>query len=76
LIVLQVMATAVLWVLNPIGQSQTDTFALFLSVDLISFAILSYQYRARRHGQMASSAWLAAGYLALIVLLIAALILR
>jgi hypothetical protein len=76
LIALQVSATAVLWLLNPITQSQTDTFALFLSVDLLAFATLSYQYRTRKYGRIPSQAWLAVGYLLLIVLLTSDLILR
>jgi phosphoglycerol transferase MdoB-like AlkP superfamily enzyme len=76
LIVLQVIATALLWVLNPIDQAQTDAFALFLSVDLISFAMLSYQYRVRRHEQTPNPAWTAIGYLALIALLVGVLVLR
>jgi hypothetical protein len=76
LIVLQVIATSLLWLLNPIDQAQTDAFALFLSVDLISFAMLSYQYRARRYEHAPNSAWTAVGYLALVVLLVSALVLR
>ena len=58
-----------LWVLGPITQAETDTFALYLSVDLVAFAMLSYMYRAARQGRRASSSWLALGYLSLILLL-------
>jgi hypothetical protein len=69
LIALQVTATVLLWLLAPTTQAQTDTFALYLSVDLVAFAILSYQYRSLRAGRSASPSWLAFGYLSLIVLL-------
>jgi hypothetical protein len=69
LIVLQVTATLLLWVLNPIAQAQTDTFALFLSVDLMGFVILSYLYRSHRYGRAPSPAWLAVGYFVLVALL-------
>jgi hypothetical protein len=69
LVALQVTATLLLWFLNPITQSQTDTFALYLSVDLVSFAMLSYQYRVSKQGGQPSQPWLVVGYLSLIVLL-------
>ena len=69
LIALQVTATALLWLLSPVTQAQTDTFALYLSVDLVAFAILSYQYRSLRAGRQASASWLALGYLSLVLLL-------
>jgi len=69
LVALQVTATALLWLLSPVTQAQTDTFALYLSVDLVAFAILSYQYRSLSAGRQASPSWLALGYLSLVVLL-------
>ena len=75
LVVLQVTATALLWLLNPLTQAQTDTFALYLSVDLVAFALLSYMFRSLRSGHRASSSWLAVGYLSLVVLLASNLVL-
>jgi hypothetical protein len=69
IIALQVTATAILWFLAPITQAATDTFALYLSVDLVGFAMLSYQYRVTKAGRGASQAWLALGYLAMVTLL-------
>ncbi|MDG7013347.1 MAG: hypothetical protein JRN11_02595 [Nitrososphaerota archaeon] len=69
LIALQVTSLVVLWLLNPLTQAATDTFALYLSVDLLAFAMMSYIYRSRRYDRVASAAWLAVGYLVLIVLL-------
>lgn len=70
LIALQLVSLPVLWLLNPITQSATDTFALYLSLDLVAFSIMSYIYRSRRNSQNASQAWLAVGYLALVILLV------
>lgn len=70
LIALQVVTLAVLWLLNPLTQAATDTFALYLSLDLLAFAMISYIYRSRRESREPSVAWLATGYLALMVLLV------
>jgi len=69
IVVLQGVAAVLLWMLSPTTQLQTDTFALFLSVDILGFVILSYQYRSRRYGRMPSPAWVSLGYLALVALL-------
>lgn len=70
LIALQVSTIAVLWLLNPLTQSATDTFALYLSLDLLAFAMISYIYRSRRNGRYPSQSWMALGYLSLVVLLV------
>lgn len=70
LVALQLTSIAVLWLLNPITQSATDTFALYLSLDLVAFAMMSYIYRSRRNSKKASQAWMAVGYLALVILLV------
>ncbi|HEV2225238.1 MAG TPA: hypothetical protein VGR56_00375 [Nitrososphaerales archaeon] len=73
LIVLQLATIPVLWFVNPLSQSATDAFALYLSLDLLAFAIVSYAYRTTRWGKSVSQAWMAVGYLALIVLLVSTL---
>lgn len=74
LIALQISSLFVLWLLNPIGSSATDTFALYLSLDLLAFAMISYIYRSRRSSSEPSRAWLAVGYLSLMVLLVSNLL--
>lgn len=69
LIALQALATVLLWYLSPITQAATDTFALYLSVDLVAFAMLSYLYRSHRDGRQANQSWLALGYTSMVVLL-------
>ncbi len=70
LVALQAVTTSVLWLLNPLTQAGTDTFALYLSVDLLAFAMISYIYRSKKGPGFPSQTWLALGYLALMVLLV------
>lgn len=74
LVALQAASFIVLWLINPLTQAATDTFALYLSIDLVGFAILSYIYRSTRYSRMPSQAWIAVGYLAIMVLLVANLV--
>ncbi len=74
LVALQGATLVVLWLLNPLTQLATDTFALYLSLDLLAFAMISYIYRSRRGSREPSAAWLALGYLALMVLLVSNLV--
>jgi hypothetical protein len=75
LVSLQCTTVVVLWLLNPLTQSATDTFALYLSLDLVAFAILSYTYRSLKNGGTPRQAWMAVGYLVLIVLIVSNLVL-
>jgi hypothetical protein len=76
LVALQFVSLVVLWLPNPLSQAATDTFALYLSIDLVAFAIMSYIYRSRRNERAPRQAWLAIGYLALMVLLVSNLMLH
>jgi hypothetical protein len=75
LVALQIATLPILWLLNPMTQAATDTFALYLSLDLVAFAIISYTYRSIKNGQIPSQAWMAVGYLVIIVLIASNLIL-
>ncbi len=70
LVVLQVATVAVLWLVNPLTQSQTDAYALFLSIDLVAFVVISYTYRALKSNARPKSIWLSLGYLIIILLLV------
>ncbi len=70
LVVLQVATVVVLWLVNPLTQSQTDAYALFLSIDLVAFVIISYTYRALKNNASPNSIWLSLGYLVIILLLV------
>jgi predicted membrane channel-forming protein YqfA (hemolysin III family) len=75
LVAIQVVSTVLLWVLNPVSQQSTDTFALFLSVDLMAFVLISYIYRVKKEGRPPSQTWTAIGYLTIVVLLASDLVL-
>jgi hypothetical protein len=74
LVALQIATLVVLWVLSPLTQAATDTFALYLSLNLVAFAIISYTYRSTKNGRVPSQAWKAVGYLVLMVLVVANLV--
>jgi hypothetical protein len=75
LVALQAVTLVVLWLMNPLTQTATDVFALYLSLDLLAFAIISYIYRSRRANRDPNQGWLAVGYLSLVVLLVSTLVL-
>lgn len=75
LIALQTSTVVVLWLLNPLTERATVTFALYLSLDLVAFAIISYIYRSRRNARSPNPAWMVMGYLYLVVLLLSNLLL-
>ena len=74
LIVLQVAATIFLWTLNAVTTTSTQLFALFLSADLMSFAIISFVYREYKQNNKLRLGWVIAGYAALAVLLLSSVI--
>jgi hypothetical protein len=75
LVALQLVSLVVLWAVNPLSQGATDTFALYLSIDLLAFVILSYIYRSGRWGRVSNQFWVALGLLSLTVLLVSNLVL-
>jgi len=48
LLLLGMLSVAFLWTLNPVGSQNQTTFAIFLSIDLVVFAMVSYIYRVSR----------------------------
>ncbi len=75
LILLQLVATVFLWTLDASGAASQTRFAIFLAVDLLSFAMVTYVYRKTRWGELAHQIWILIGSFALAILLIACLIL-
>lgn len=75
LVALQAVALVVLWAVSPLSQAATDTFALYLSIELVAFAIVSYIYRSHRGQRAPNQTWMALGYLSIIVLLVSNLVL-
>lgn len=49
LLLLEALSVYFLWTFNPVGPEAEATFALFLAADLVSFAMISYVYRALKN---------------------------
>lgn len=46
LLLIAVLSVFVLWTVNPVGSGSETTFALYLAVDLIAVALISYVRRS------------------------------
>lgn len=69
LLLLAVVSVFVLWSVNPIGSGGESTFVLFLAVDLVSVAMISYIQRAVvREGHIARAPLLAGCFFILFLL--------
>ena len=75
LLALQVTTTAFLWTLDALNQISEGTFALFLAVDLVSFAIVSYIYRSQREFSLPNRGWIFVGCALILILLFSSLVL-
>ena len=73
-LLLQVIAVAFLWTLSALSSVSEAKFAVFLAVDLLSFAMISYIYRMQRWTKLPSRAWLLAGSIGLVVLILSGLL--
>jgi len=74
-LLLVVAATSVfmLWSVNPVGSGSESTFALFLAVDLVSVAMISYVQRAVSRESRLARAPLIAGCCFVLFLVVASL---
>lgn len=75
LLVLQVVSVVLLWTLNALDEASEGTFALFLAIDLVSFALISYSYRTTREGAGPKVIWVVAGSALVVILALASLFL-
>jgi hypothetical protein len=76
LLLVAALSVFVLWTVNPVGSGSEATYALYLAVDLVAVAMISYVQRAvSREGRM-SRAPLVAGCLFMILLVVAGLYLQ
>jgi hypothetical protein len=71
---LQVIATVFLWTLSALSSVSEGKFAVFLAVDLLSFAMISYIYRTQRWTKFPSRPWLLAGSIGLAILILSGLL--
>ena len=51
LILVELISAYFLWTLNPVNQAAEAVFAIFLAIDLVSFAMMSYVYRTNKSGE-------------------------
>jgi hypothetical protein len=68
LILLGLLAVILLWSLNPVGSQDQTIFAIYLSVDLVVFAMASYIFRVSKWKEGVERLPLIAGCLALLIL--------
>jgi len=73
LICLQGVSMIFLWTLDAVDVVSEVKFAVFIAVDLLSFAMVAYGYRKLRGGQLISRVWILLGSLGLVVLLFSGL---
>jgi len=73
LLLLQAVSTFFLWTLEAVGTVSEGKFAVFLAVDLLSFAMITYVYTHEKWNEVISRGWILAGSLGLIILLFAGL---
>jgi hypothetical protein len=74
LIILQLASTNFLWGLDPTSSVSQSRFAIFLAIDLLSFAMIAYVFRKTRTVESAYRGWLLIGSFGLVLLLISSLI--
>lgn len=75
LLVLELISVSFLWTLNPLTREGETTFAIFLALDLVAFAMISYTYRTKKRGESIGRAPLIAGCSFALLLLFAGLLL-
>ena len=71
LVILGFASSAALWTIDTALPSGESLFAVYLSIDLISFAMISYIYRATKMGEGIGRLPLFAGCAMLLILLAA-----
>jgi hypothetical protein len=73
LLMLQLVATIFLWTLSSIGTADEGRFAVFLAVDLLSFAMVAFVFAHDKWGEEISRGWILMGSIGLVVLLLSSL---
>ena len=73
LCLLGVVSVTFLWTLNPVNPQSQTVFAIYLSIDLVVFAMASYIFRVSKWDEGATRWPLIGGCLFLLVLLLVSL---
>lgn len=71
LVVVAGASVATIWTLNTTNPTSQLVFAIYLAIDLVSFAMISYVYRETKSGDEISRLPLLAGCILLIILVAA-----
>ena len=71
LVIVGFVSATVLWTLDTTAASGESLFAIYLSMDLIAFAMISYVYRVTKVGDDLGRIPLLAGCFLLLLLLVA-----
>ena len=69
LLLLQAVSTFFLWTLDAVGAVSEGKFAVFLAVNLLSFAMITYVYTHEKWNEAISRGWILAGSIGLMILL-------
>jgi membrane associated rhomboid family serine protease len=69
LLIFGLLSVIFLWTLNPVSSQSQTTFAIYLSIDLVVFVMVSYIFRMSKWGEDVRRLPLIAGCVALLVLL-------
>ncbi|MDG6915122.1 MAG: hypothetical protein JRM86_02895 [Nitrososphaerota archaeon] len=71
LVVVAAAAVAAIWTLDTKSSASQSVFAVYLAIDLVSFAMISYVYRETKGGDEISRLPLLAGCVLLVILVAA-----
>jgi hypothetical protein len=73
LLALQAVSAAYLLIVGSVGTLGAGRFAIFLAVDLLSFAVIAHIFTRERWGEVVGRAWILVSSVGLIILLISSL---
>jgi succinate-acetate transporter protein len=73
LLIVQAVATLYMWIVTLVGNLSAGGFAIFLAIDLLSFALIAYVYTDEKWGEAVNRVWIIVGSAGLIILLLSSL---
>jgi hypothetical protein len=73
LLIVQTVAAIYMWVVTLFGTLSAGGFAIFLAIDLLSFALVAYVYTHEKRGEVENRVWIVVGSAGLVILLISSL---
>jgi hypothetical protein len=73
LLIVELVSGYFLWTLNAVNEAGEALFAIFLAIDLVAFAMISYVYRTNRSGEQLNRGVLMVGCCMILVFVFASL---